>query len=118
MKRAKVTVGRKRATRRVSRLTDYRGRTVQLTQERWLHIIEHSEMAGQSRKLRSTLRNPDRVFTSRLDPTVHLYYRWFPRSPVGPKHLMAAVKLLEEDAFMITAFFTDDVKGGAEVWAR
>ena len=97
---------------------DYAGRRVRLTEERWRHILEHPEMAGQERKLREVLRAPERVFTSRLDPTVHLYYRFYRRSPVGPKYLMATVKILEQDAFIVTAFFTDELKGGSEIWAR
>jgi hypothetical protein len=31
---------------------------------------------------------------------------------------MAAVKILEEDAFVVTAFFTDGVKGGKQIWPR
>ena len=30
---------------------------------------------------------------------------------------MVAVKILEE-AFVITAFFTDEVKGGEQIWPR
>ena len=31
---------------------------------------------------------------------------------------MVAVKIFEEDAFVITAFFTDEVKGGEQIWPR
>jgi hypothetical protein len=99
-------------------ITDYRGRKVRLTGERWQHVIEHAEMAGQLPRLRSTLRSPDRVLLSRLDTSVHLYYRRFERTPVTSKHLMVAVKDLDDDAFVITAFFTGEVKGGAEIWAK
>ena len=75
-------------------------------------------MAGQESKLREVLSSPEKVLTSQLDSTVHLYYRFYRESPVGPKYLMAAVKILERDAFVITAFFTDEVKGGSEIWAR
>jgi len=105
-------------TRATRRIRDYAGRTVRLTAERWQHLVEHSEMVGQERKLRQTLRAPQTVLTSRLDPTVHLYYRFFRKSPVGAKHLMAAVKMLEQDAFVITAFFTDEIKGGSQVWPK
>jgi hypothetical protein len=40
------------------------------------------------------------------------------RDPVGSKHLMVAVKILEQDAFVIKAFFTDEVKGGEQIWPR
>jgi hypothetical protein len=29
-----------------------------------------------------------------------------------------AVKILEQDAFVITAFFTDEVKGGEQIWPK
>ena len=99
-------------------ITDYRGRKIRLTDERWQHAIEHAEMAGQLSRLGWTLRSPDRVLRSRLDTSVHLYYRWFPRTPVTSKHLMVAVKDLDDDAFVITAFFTGEVRGGAEIWAK
>jgi len=31
---------------------------------------------------------------------------------------MVAVKILEDDAFIITAFFTDEVKGGTQIWPK
>ena len=58
------------------------------------------------------------VFTSHKDSSVHVYYRRYSRSPVGSKHLMVAVKILEQDAFVITAFFTDEVKGGEQIWPK
>jgi hypothetical protein len=75
-------------------------------------------MRGQQRKLRTTLRHPERVLQSRVDPLVHLYFRFFRRTPVGQKFLMAAVKIGGSDAFVVTAFFTGEVRGGPVVWAK
>lgn len=99
-------------------IRDYTDRWVRLTTERWQHVVRHPEMPGQERKLRRTLRAPDMVFTSRLDASVHLYYRLYPRSPVGRKYLMVAVKILDRDAFVITAFFTGEIEGGTKIWAK
>jgi CRISPR/Cas system CMR subunit Cmr4 (Cas7 group RAMP superfamily) len=44
--------------------------------------------------------------------------RWFERTSVTSKHLMVAVKDLDDDAFVITPFFTGEVRGGAEIWAK
>jgi hypothetical protein len=52
------------------------------------------------------------------DSSVHVYYRHYARGPVGSKHLMEAVRILEEDAFVTTAFFTDEVKGGEQIWPK
>lgn len=103
---------------RIRRIVDYADRMVRLTDERLAHIHEHPEMVGQERRIRDVLQKPDVVFTSHKDSSVHVYYRHYDRSPAGSKHLMVAVKILEEDAFVITAFFTDDVKGGEQIWPR
>lgn len=105
-------------TPRRRRMRDYAGRIVRLTEERWHHILEHTEMVSQEHRLRAALREPEKVLTSYRDPTVHLYYRFYARSPVGPKHLIVAVKILDQDAFIITAFYTDEVKGGTQIWPR
>ena len=75
-------------------------------------------MVCQGRRIREVLQEPDVVFTSHKDSSVHVDYRYYARGPVGSKHLMVAVKILEEDAFVITAFFTDEVKGGEQIWPR
>ncbi len=103
---------------RTQNITDYADRTVRLTDERLDHIHEHPEMVGQDRRIREVLQKPDVVFTVHKDSSVRIYYRRYTRSPVGSKHLIVAVKLLEEDAFVITAFFTDDVKGGEQIWPK
>jgi hypothetical protein len=103
---------------RTRRITDYVDRKVRLTDERLLHIREHPEMVGQERRIREVLQKPDAVFTSHKDSSVHVYYKHYARSPVGSKHLMVAVKVLEEDAFVITAFFTDEVKGAEQIWPK
>lgn len=103
---------------RTRRIVDYSERTVRLTDERLLHIREHPEMVGQERRIREVLQKPDFVYISHKDASVHVYYRHYGRSPAGSKHLMVAVKILEQDAFVITAFFTDDVKGGEKIWPK
>ena len=75
-------------------------------------------MVGQERRIREVLQKSDVVFTSHKDSSVRVYYRHYARGPVGSKHLMVAVKILEHDAFVITAFFTGEVKGGEQVWAK
>ena len=79
---------------------------------------EHPEMVGQERRIGEALRKPDVVFSSHKDSSVHVYYRHYARSPVGPKHLMVAVKILEQDAFVITAFFTNEVDGEEQIWPK
>jgi Barnase-EndoU-ColicinE5/D-RelE like nuclease len=103
---------------RTRSITDYANRTVRLTDERVGHIQEHPEMVGQERRIKEVLQKPDLVYSSLKDSSVHVYYRHYARSPVGAKHLLVAVKVLEKDAFVITAFFTDEVKGAEQIWPK
>ena len=89
-----------------------------MTGERLHHIHEHPEMIGQDRRIGEVLKKPDIVYASHKDASVHVYYRHYARGPVGAKHMMVAVKVLEGDAFVITAFFTDEVKGAEQIWPR
>src|SRR5437867_1218240 len=99
-------------------LKDRFGRAVRLTHERKGHILEHSEMEGQSDKLEEVLTEPDVIVRSQRDPNVHLYHKHYSETPVTEKHLLVAVKVEENDAFVVTAFFTDTVKKGERIWAK
>ena len=97
-------------------LTDYEGRAIRLTEERWRHISEHPEMLGMRGALEETLKAPEVVHESMSDFAAHLYYRFYHRTMVGGKYLCAVVKLENEDAFVVTAYLTDRVKRGRVVW--
>jgi hypothetical protein len=43
-------------------------------------------MIGQERKIKEVLQEPDSVFTSHKDSSVHVYYRYYAGSPAGAKH--------------------------------
>jgi hypothetical protein len=99
-------------------LTDYEGRPVRLTDERWRHIEEHPEMVGLRGRIAETLRNPEAVIQSAGDPLARLYYRFYHRTMVGGKHLCVVVKVRQQDAFVVTAYLTDRVKRGTVLWPK
>jgi hypothetical protein len=45
-----------------------------------------------------------------------LYYRYYLRTVVGGKYLCVVVKVLEADAFVLTAYLTDRIKRGVTLW--
>jgi len=100
------------------RLTDYQDRLIRLTDERWQHILNHPEMIGQRERLVETMADPDFVITTVKDNAVHVYQRLYENTPVTRKYLSVAVKLLDEDAFVLTAFFTSRLKKGTILWQR
>lgn len=82
-------------------LTDYQNRQIRLTEERLQHILDHPEMVDMRFQLEIVLQNPEVVRQSRSDSKVYLYYRFKDNS---------------NDAFVITAYLTDKLKQGLELW--
>jgi hypothetical protein len=100
----------------VKTLLDYQGRNVRLTDERLDHILEHPEMRGLESALAETLRSPTLVIESRADPSTELNYRFYLGTRVGDKWLCVVVKYAPEDAFVLTAYLTDEPKKGEQIW--
>lgn len=99
-------------------LSDYEGRSIRFTEERWSHIAQHPEMTGMRGAVEETLRDPEAVVESLSDPSARLYYRYYQRTMVGGKYLCTVVKLTSVDAFVITSYLTDRVKGGKVLWPK
>lgn len=97
-------------------MRDYQGRAVRLTDERLAHILEHPEMADLETGLGETLEHPALVVQSRSDATAELSYRYFLGTRVGDKWLCVVVKYAPDDAFVLTAYLTDQPKKGEQLW--
>ena len=97
-------------------LHDYQGRAIRLTDERLAHILEHPEMRGLEQAIEDTLLTPARVVQSLSDPGARLYYRFYVGTLVGDKFLCVVVKFDRDDAFVLTAYLTDEIKKGTEIW--
>jgi len=99
-------------------LHDFQGRRIRLTAERLAHILEHPEMSEFAKEIGETVKQPERVLGSLSDPQARLYYRFYSRTPVGQKYLCVVARVLEEDAFVLTAYLTDKLKEGVPIWPR
>ena len=95
---------------------DIHNRQIRLTDERREHIeVDHPEMFGQIDRIRETLLNPDVIVRSRTDSEVELFYRYYDTTPVTEKYLCVVVN---DDIFIITAYFTDKIKRDETLWKR
>ena len=56
------------------------------------------------------------VVVTVADESVRCYHRLYERTPVTRKYLIVAVKVLVDDAFVVTAFFSSRLKRGKVVW--
>jgi hypothetical protein len=97
-------------------LLDCFGNAVSLSAERLAHILEHPEMLGMESQIRPTLQKPELVRASRSDAGARLFYRYYQRTVIGGKWLCVVVKYGQRDAFVITAYLTDQPKAGDELW--
>lgn len=95
---------------------DYNKIKIRLTEERLRHILEHPEMVGQEMKIEEVLRYPEIVIQSLSDERAKMYYRYYQKLVIGDKYLCVAVKFRDNDAFIVTAYFTDQVKKGVILW--
>ena len=98
---------------------DIHNRRIRLSHERKEHIeIDHPEMSGQIDKVQEVLLEPDMIVRSKVDSEVELFYRHYKITPVTEKYLCVVVKVLTNDLFIITAYFTDVIKRGEPLWKR
>lgn len=75
-------------------------------------------MQGELKKISEVLNKPDEIRTSTHDPGVLLFYKLYSTTKMTSKYLLVAVKILDEEGFIITAFFTDKMKRGVTIWRR
>ena len=103
----------------MKRFKDIHNRWIRLTDEREAHIeTDHPEMFGQINKIQDTLLNPDIIVRSKTDQDVELFYLHYDNTPITEKYLCVVVKVLINDLFIITAYFTDSIKRGEVLWKR
>ena len=80
------------------------------------HILGRAEMRGMRDEIIRTLQAPAEVRISRSDTAVRLFYEFYSQTMIGGKWLCVVVKYRTDDAFVVTAYFTDKLKAGERVW--
>jgi hypothetical protein len=73
-------------------------------------------MHGLMPLIEQALREPERVIQSLSDSDVELFYRLLPKRRVGIQWLCVVVKHRPEDAFLLTAYLTNQPKKGKVLW--
>lgn len=101
-------------------LLDYQGRAIRFPEERWQHIIgRHRDMETIPHTIPETLLDPDVVLRDPIDPDAgRLYYRWYSWENASEKWVMVSVKMLVDDAFVLTAMQTHHPKRSEILWTK
>jgi hypothetical protein len=66
--------------------------------------------------IEEALLHPERVVQSFTDPEARLYYRFYVGTRTGNKYLSVIVKAKQGDAFVLTAYLTERIKRGVQLW--
>lgn len=105
------------AKRTIFRVRTPLGYHVVLTRDRWREITryKHPALANQEKLLKECLETPDNVRSSTKDDEVHLYYR---RSTRIVCVVVAPSGNEQGDYFVVTAYFTKNIKEGNELWTK
>ena len=93
------------------------GFRVRVTRERWnlITTVKHPVMAGREDVVRAAaLENPEQIRRSRSDSEVLLFYR----SERSSRWVCAVAKREADQGFLITAYPTDAIKEGTQVWPK
>ena len=73
-------------------------------------------MQGMERDLPKVLESPKIVRRSQSDSAVRLFYQFYPQTVLGGKWLCVVVKYEQNDAYIVTAYLTNQPKPGEELW--
>ncbi|MDI6767693.1 MAG: hypothetical protein QME52_12800 [Bacteroidota bacterium] len=96
---------------------DVFGRMIEISSERWQHVCkQHPELLDLQDEVKGTLVSPDLIKMSLTDKSVRLYYRFYP-TILGGKYILVVVKTNKRN-FIVTAYVTDYIKAGDELWKR
>ncbi len=92
----------------VFEIVDRSGRKIRLTSERWKHIVQEHPGITDPEEIRAALVQPLVIRPSIYDPQhVRWYYRFHKEMR---SYLMVAVKYLNGDGFVVTAYYMKNLK--------
>jgi hypothetical protein len=92
------------------------GYRVSLSRDRWRQItrFKHPAMSGHEKEVRNCLQHPACVRESAKDKIVHMFY-----TESGGVFLCVVTAPAHGDVrFVVTAYFTTNIKAGTELWKR
>ena len=92
------------------------GFQVRVTRERWnlITTVKHPVMTGREDVVKATLQSPEQIRQSRSDSEVLLFYR----AEGISRWVCAVAKRAADQGFLITAYPTDAIKEGTQVWPK
>jgi len=84
-----------------------------------MHILFfHPEITGVMNRIRETLKSPD-IAAEGATKDTKIYYKFYQSTPVASsKYLVVVIRVLNEEGFIITSYFTERVRRGKILWRK
>lgn len=90
------------------------GCTIRTTINQWVKICnKHSELFYELELVIASITNAELIRRSRFDPDVYLSYKKFKKY-----WIVAVFRRINGSGFLITAYLTDRIKAGEQVWQK
>lgn len=89
---------------------------IRTTKDYWeiITTIKHPSIAKYTKQAKDALKDPDQIRRSRQDKRVHLYYK-----NLGKLYIcVVADNINKEEGYIITAYLTDRIKEGEEIYVK
>lgn len=91
------------------------GFTVRTSNNYWQRLVEkHPDIEEIEVLIFQTLAFPDQIRQSRSDAEVLLFYRLYKQK----RWVVAVARRLNGDGFLVTAYQTDAIKEGQQLWHK
>ncbi len=102
----------------VNHLIAHDGRRIRFPDTQRLHIAYfHPEALADEGKIGLAVSEPEQVARGATED-FRVCYRFFTDTPITAKYLALVMKLLDDEGFIVTAYFTEKVKKGKIIWRR
>ncbi|MBU2615488.1 MAG: hypothetical protein KKC19_00090 [Nanoarchaeota archaeon] len=90
-------------------IMDKTGRRIRLTEKQWKHIRKDHPEIEDEMLIKNALRNPTKI-TSSSGSDKFYYYNYYKDRISSDRYLLAVVKYLNGDGFVITAFYVKYIR--------
>jgi len=75
--------------------------------------IKHPAVKGKEDKVKETLKTPDYIRQSVNEKKIYLFYKKY-----GGKYLCVITRHLNGNGFIVTTYFTGNIKEGEQIWPK
>ncbi len=90
---------------------DLSGKKIHLSKEQWIHINEeHPEISAFLEDMKEILVKPDKYIQPEYDESIRYFYKYYKNRKSKAKYLLVLVKYLNGKGFIITSYFTRNIK--------